>query len=93
MPRVSKADWARLHTDWRSDGLDVRMRDLSLDGISVFCGSAIPVNRRIRVTGATFDVVAEVVSCRRANNVYTLHARLVTAHFARHAGGFVSTVA
>ena len=93
MPRVSKADWAVLHVDWRAEGLDVRMRDLSLDGISVFSGAALPTDRRVRVTGAAFDVVADIVSCRRVNNIYTLHGRLVTAHFAMRAGGFVSTVA
>jgi DnaJ domain len=93
MPRVSKADWAVLHVDWRADGLDVRMRDLSLDGISVFSGAALPVDRRIRVVGAAFDVVADIVSCRRVNSIFTLHGRLVTAHFAMRAGGFVSTVA
>lgn len=93
MMRVSKSDWALLHTAWNADGLDVRMRDLSLDDISVYCGSAVPFRRRVRVVGAMFDVMGEIVSARRVGNVYTLHAHLLTAIFAQPAGGFVSTSA
>ncbi len=93
MPRVSKADWALLHADWRAAGIDVRMRDLSLDGISVYSGAAVALHQRVRLVGAAFDVVAEIVSCRRVNDVYTLHGQLITAQFAARAGGFVSTTA
>ncbi len=93
MPRVSKADWALLYTDWRAAGIDVRMRDLSLDGISVYSGGEIPTYRCVRLVGAAFDVVADIVSCRRVKEVYTLHGKLVTAQFAAPTGGFVSTLA
>jgi hypothetical protein len=93
MMRVSKSDWALMHAAWNTDGIDVRMRDLSLDGISVYVGAPLPVHRRVRIVGAPFDVVADIVSCRRVGNVYTLHAQLVTAIFAHDTGGFVSTVA
>jgi hypothetical protein len=93
MPRVSKSDWALLYVDWPSEVIDVRMRDLSLDGISVFSGAELPVHRTIRVVGAAFDVVADIVSCRRVGKVFTLHAQLVTAYFTAPAGGFVSTSA
>jgi hypothetical protein len=93
MPRVSKSDWALMHVVWNADGLDVRMRDLSLDGISVYCGAAFPIHRRVRIVGASFDVVADIVSCRRVGNVYTLHAQLISALFTNDVGGFVSTTA
>jgi len=93
MPRVSKSTWALLHTNWPSEVVDVRMRDLSLDGISVYSGVALPLKRVVRVVGAEFDVVAEVVSCRRVGKVFTLHGRLITAYFTTTAGGFVSTTA
>ncbi len=93
MPRVTKSDWGLLHIDWPSEVIDVRMRDLSLDGISVYCGVQLPVGRTIRVVGASLDVVADIVSSRRVAKVYTLHARLVTALFAAPVGGFVSTSA
>lgn len=93
MPRVSKSDWALLYVDWPSDVIDVRMRDLSLDGISVYSGAEQPLDQTIRVAGAAFDVVATIVSCRRVGKVFTLHARLVTALFTAPTGGFVSTTA
>lgn len=93
MLRVSKSDWAMLHARWNAEGIDVRMRDLSLDGVSVYCGAALPVGRRVRIVGAVFDAVGEIVSTRQVGNVYTLHAHLITAIFAVRTGGFVSTSA
>jgi hypothetical protein len=93
MPRVSKSDWALLHMHWPSEVIDIRMRDLSLDGISVYCGAALPVHRTVRVVGNVFDVVADIVSCRRVGKVFTLHGRLITALFTAPAGAFVSTSA
>jgi len=93
MPRVSKSDWALLYVDWPSEVLDVRMRDLSLDGLSLYSGAEIATHRTIRVVGSSFDVVAEIVSCRRVGKVFTLHARLITAYFTSPSGAFVSTSA
>ncbi len=93
MPRVSKSDWALMYIDWPSEVIDVRMRDFSLDGLSVYSGAEVANHRMIRVAGASFDVVAEIVSCRRVGKVYTLHARLVTAYFTSPSGAFVSTSA
>ena len=93
MPRVSKSTWALLHMNWPSEVVDVRMRDLSLDGISVYSGIELPAQRIVRVVGDEFDVVADVVSCRRVGKVFTLHGRLITALFATPTGGFVSTSA
>lgn len=93
MPRVTKSTWALLHTNWPSEVIDVRMRDLSLDGISVYSGVELPVRRTVRVAGDEFDVVAEIVTCRRVGKVFTLHARLITALFTVATGSFVSTSA
>lgn len=93
MPRVSKSDWALMYVDWPSEVIDVRMRDISLDGLSVYSGAEIAVKRTIRVAGASFDVVAEIVSCRRVGKVFTLHGRLITAYFSTPSGSFVSTSA
>ncbi len=92
MPRVTKSDWALLYTSWHAEPIDVRMRDLSLDGISVYCGGALPDHSTVRIVGQAFDVVVDVVSSRRLANVFTLHARLVTAHF-ENLGGFVERTA
>lgn len=93
MLRVSKSDWALLYQSWPSEVTDVRMRDLSLDGISIYSGTEFPVHRTIRVVGAAFDVVAVIVSCRQVGKVFTLHARLITALFTNATGGFVSKTA
>ena len=93
MPRVSKSDWAIMYVDWQSDAIDVRMRDLSLDGIGVYCGLDLPVRRIVRIVGHSFDVVATVVGCRRLNAVFTLHASLMTSMFAQSTGSFVSAMA
>lgn len=86
--RITKSDWGLLHLAWPSEAIDVRMRDMSLDGISLYCGAAVTIGRTVRIVGENFDVVADVVSCRRVSNVFTVHARLVTAAF--KSGGFVS---
>lgn len=93
MPRVSKSDWALLHLGPQGEGYDIRLRDLSLDGISLFSGIELPLGLRVRVVGASLDVVAEVLSCRKAGNVFTVHAHLLTAQFAARAGVVVSATA
>jgi len=67
------------------------MRDLSRDGLSLFSAISLPVNQRVRVVSIAFDVVADIVSCRRSEKQYILHATLITAIFTTPAGGFVST--
>jgi hypothetical protein len=69
------------------------LRDLSLDGISIYAGGALPVGQRVRIVGTMVDVVADIVSCRRAGSVFTVHAHLITAQFAHRSGLFVSTSA
>ncbi len=93
IPRVSKSDWAVMYVDWQSDAIDVRMRDLSLDGISVYSGLELPLHRVVRIVGRSFDVVATVVGCRRLNAVFTVHASLATALFTVSTGGFVTAIA
>ncbi len=92
VPRVSKADWAIMHGDWQAEAVDVRLRDLSLDGISMYSGLALPRQHVVRVISTSFDVVAIVVACRRVDRVFTVHAQLLTALFARSTGGLVSTM-
>lgn len=93
IPRVGKSDWAVLYVDWQSDAIDVRMRDVSLDGIGVYCGLQLPLHRIVRIVGHSFDVVATVVGCRRLDAVFTLHASLITAMFAESTGSVMSAMA
>ena len=92
MPRVTKSDWAQMLLAWHAEPIAVRMRDLSLDGISVYSGASMPVHSMARIVGHAFDVVVEIVSVRKMANVFTLHARLVTAQFTPQ-GGFVERTA
>lgn len=89
VPRMSRADWGVLHITPHSDGIDVRMRNLSLDGVSVFCGQAMSLGQRVRIVAAAFDAVADVLACQRHGDVFVIHAQFVTAHFAAKAGSFV----
>lgn len=93
MPRVSKSDWALLYKAPGADGIDVRLRDLSLAGIGIFAGLPLPVGSRVRIVGRAIDVVADVVSSRRQGAVHAVSLALVTAHFANPAGSFVETQA
>lgn len=93
LPRVTKSDWGILRTSWPGEPVDVRMRDLSLDGISVYSGNPLPIGTTLRIVAEAADVVADVVSCRRFDKIFTLHARLVTAIFTAQTGGFVSKTA
>jgi curved DNA-binding protein CbpA len=93
LPRVSRADWAFLRLDHRTKAIDVRMRDLSLTGVSFHAGVPVESPRRVRVTGAAFDAVVDVVSCRRQGSVWVVHGTFVTAAFRQAQGGFVQAQA
>lgn len=79
LPRVSRADWSLLYLDWRSEPVDVRLRNLSLGGASVYAGAPIAVGERVRIAGTPFDAVLDVVACRRHGVVFVVHGRFVTA--------------
>lgn len=93
LPRVSRADWATLRLDWQADPIDIRMRNLSLEGLSFFCGAALPANARVRITAGAFDAIVDVLRCARSGTIYVLHGQFVTVQFAAKAGGFVYTTA
>lgn len=90
MPRVSKSDWALLYQGWPTEVIDVRMRDLSIDGVSVYCGVELPADCVVRVVGESFDVVADIVSARRVGKVFVLHGKVLTAILGNPVGGFIS---
>lgn len=93
VPRVSKSDWALLHVDDKSAAMNVRMRDLSYSGISIYCDVALLVRQRVRIIGSSFDVVADLVSRRRVSSVFVLHAHLLTAQFSALPGDLSSATA
>ena len=92
-PRVSKRDPAILYPNWRAHPIAVRLRDVSLSGISLYAGIAPEVGQPIRIVGALLDAVALVVSTRRHQREWLINARLLTVRFTQKAGVFVSDVA
>ena len=92
-PRVSESDPAILYPNWRAHPVAVRLRDVSLSGISLYAGIAPQVGQPIRVVGALLDAVALVVSMRRHQQEWLINARLLTVRFTQKAGVFVSDVA
>ena len=91
--RVPKQHGATMRVGPRGVALPVRMRDLSLDGVSIWSGDPVGVGRVVRISDPSFDAVANVVSCRRVGAGYSVHARLLTVMFLRASGVFVSTMA
>lgn len=77
--RRSKNETATAHVGWPSLALQVRWRDLSPTGLSLFAPTLIPVRRSIRVIDDTLEVVGVVVGCHARGPLYTVHARLLTA--------------
>lgn len=93
LPRVSRADWATMRTDWRLEPIDVRMRNLSLEGVSFFSGAPLAEHARVRITGAALDAIVDVRRCTRSGKIYVVQGEFVTVQFAAKAGGFVYTTA
>jgi hypothetical protein len=69
----------RLH--WSGEPLDIRLRNLSLGGVSFYTGTPLTVGARVRVTAAAFDAVVEVVQCNRRESVFVVQGAFVTVGF------------
>lgn len=93
LPRVSRTDWAQLRTQWDAAPIDVRMRNLSPGGVSVFSGAALAPHQRVRITAAAVDAVVQVMSCQRHGDVHVVHGAFVTALFVKPSGSFVHATA
>lgn len=93
LPRVSRTDWAQLRLQWDAKPIDVRMRNLSPGGVSVFSGTALAPHQRVRITAAAVDAVVQVMSCHRHGDVYVVHGAFVTALFVKPSGSFVHATA
>ncbi|MFN0304141.1 MAG: DnaJ domain-containing protein [Burkholderiales bacterium] len=91
--RIAKGDPAILYPNWRANPVAVRLRDISLGGLSLYAGVALPVGQPIRIVGARLDAVALIVSTRRQQHEWLINTRLLTVRFAQKAGVFVSDVA
>jgi len=89
--RTAKTHLAKITPAGQSQGLTVKMRDLSLNGISFYSEIAIAVEQVFKFRDPTLEAVAVVVSCRKRGALYTVHAKLLTVAFIYKAGVFVSS--
>jgi hypothetical protein len=81
LPRVSRADWGTVRVHWTSEPLDIRLRNLSVGGVSFYTGAPLVAGARVRVTAAAFDAVVEVVQCNRRESVFVVQGAFVTVGF------------
>lgn len=77
--RGNRSEPAVAHVGWPSLALQVRWRDLSLTGLSFFAPTLIQVKQSIRIIDDSLEVVGVVVGCHAKGQLYTVHARLLTA--------------
>lgn len=89
-PRTAKTHLATVYPAGQSQGISVKMRDLSLSGISFYSEVAIGAQQAFKFRDSTLEAVAVVVSCRKRGQSYSVHAKLLTALFHHKAGVFVS---
>ena len=63
-----------------------------MTGISVYTAAPVQPGSNVRICARGIDVVAHVVQVRPSQRVRLVHARLLTAHFTRGTGVFMSVV-
>jgi len=88
--RSAKTHLGKVVPAGQSRGIAVKMRDLSLTGISFYSEQAMAVEQVFGFRDQTLEAVAVVVSCGKRGRLYSVHARLLTVAF-HHAGVFISS--
>jgi curved DNA-binding protein CbpA len=88
--RVSKSHCGTIYPPDRPRGLTVSMRDLSISGLSFYSEIPIEPGQTLQFRDSNLDAVISVVSCRRCEDSYSIHARLITVAFHLQGGVFVS---
>jgi hypothetical protein len=90
--RFERHQAATMHLPGQPLAQEVRLRDLSLAGVSLYHVEALPPASVFRLVTPDFDCVAVVIACRRQGAVSCLHARLLTLQLApRTRGVYVDT--
>jgi hypothetical protein len=67
--------------------LAVRLRDLSMSGLSLTCARQVPIGTTFRVITSTFDAVAVCVAASKVAGGYAVHGRLLTLQLIRTTRG------
>jgi curved DNA-binding protein CbpA len=86
LPRVSRADWGTMRLRWQGDAIDIRLRNLSLDGVGFYAGAALAPGARVRLTAAAFDAVVDIIRCDRHGAIFLLRGAFVTVRVADTSG-------
>lgn len=88
-PRIVKSHFATVHPTGQAQSMTVKMRDLSLNGISFYSEIDLEVEQVFKFRDASLEALAVVVSRGQRGQWYSVHARLLTAAF-HQAGVFMS---
>lgn len=88
-PRIAKTHFATVHPTGQAQSMTVKMRDLSLNGISFYSEIDLEVEQVFKFRDATLEALAVVVSRGKRGQWYSIHAKLLTVAF-HQAGVFVS---
>jgi curved DNA-binding protein CbpA len=85
-PRFERDQTVMLH---RADAEPqrARLRDLSLNGLSLVCAQSVTRGATLRVVAPAFDAVVLVVGAHISNRICHVHARLLTLQLAQAARG------
>ena len=65
----------------------VRLRDVSLTGLSLLHPQPLPAGSSLRVIAPQFDTVATVVDSRPSGKQHSVHARLLTLQLLKSGRG------
>jgi len=88
-PRIAKSHFATVQPKGQAQSITVKMRDLSLSGLSFYSEIGFEVEQLFKCRDATLEAIAVVVSCGKRGQWYAVHAKLITVAF-HQAGVFVS---
>lgn len=88
-PRIPKSHFATIHPKGRPQPMTVKMRDLSLTGLSFYAETPLDVDQVFKFRDGTLEAIAVVVSRGKRGEWYSVHAKLLTVAF-HQAGVFVS---
>jgi curved DNA-binding protein CbpA len=89
--RIAKSHMATIYPAGQAQSINVKMRDLSLNGMSFYSAVALNDKQVFRFRDPSLEAVAAVVSCRKRGQAYAVHATLLTVAFQHNAGLFVSS--
>jgi hypothetical protein len=92
MPRLCRDESIVFYPHWPHEGHAARLRDLSPTGISFVAEAAVELHQLVKISGATLEGVARVVSSHPVGGQHSVHARLLTVLFLAPAGTFISSI-